>query len=72
MICSDEHSFVQLSQEFRLGVEFLAAGRFNFSAWRANYLHYETEENYYVFINTLTMMALYSLGGSPDFGSLTP
>ena len=31
-------------------------GPFNFSVG-GNYLHYETEENYYVFINTLTMAA---------------
>ena len=47
---SDEHAW-QLSQEFRLASNF--SGPFNFSAG-ANYLHYETEENYYVFINTLT------------------
>jgi outer membrane receptor protein involved in Fe transport len=47
---SDEHAW-QLSQEFRLASHF--TGPFNFSAG-ANYLHYETEENYYVFINTLT------------------
>jgi len=42
----------QLSQEFRLASHF--TGPFNFSIG-GNYLHYETEENYYVFINTLTM-----------------
>jgi iron complex outermembrane receptor protein len=41
----------QFSQEFRLASQF--SGPFNFSAG-ANYLHYETEENYYVFINTIT------------------
>ena len=46
---SDEHAW-QLSQEFRLASNF--SGPFNFSVG-GNYLHYETEENYYVFINTL-------------------
>ena len=41
----------QLSQEFRLASHF--DGPLNFSAG-GNYLHYETEENYYVFINTIT------------------
>ncbi|HEV2562225.1 MAG TPA: TonB-dependent receptor [Rhizomicrobium sp.] len=41
----------QLSQEFRLASQF--SGPLNFSAG-ANFLHYETEENYYVFINTVT------------------
>ncbi|HEY5239061.1 MAG TPA: TonB-dependent receptor [Rhizomicrobium sp.] len=48
---SDEHAW-QLSQEFRLASHF--SGPFNFSVG-GNYLHYETEENYYVFINTLTL-----------------
>ena len=51
---SDEHAW-QLSQEFRLASNF--SGPFNFSVG-GNYLHYETEENYYVFINTLTLMRL--------------
>jgi outer membrane receptor protein involved in Fe transport len=50
---SDEHAW-QLSQEFRLASNF--SGPFNFSVG-GNYLHYETEENYYVFINTLTLAA---------------
>jgi iron complex outermembrane recepter protein len=50
---SDEHSW-QLSQELRLTSNF--QGPLNFSAG-GNYLHYETEENYYVFFNTLTMWA---------------
>src|SRR5580692_4980446 len=56
---SDEKAW-QLSQEFRLASHF--TGPFNFS-FGGNYLHYETEENYYVFVNTLTMAAyswLYS------------
>ncbi len=47
---SDEHAW-QLSQEFRLASSF--NGPLNFSIG-GNYLHYETEENYYVFINSLT------------------
>ncbi len=58
---SDEHAW-QLSQEFRLASSF--TGPFNFS-FGGNYLHYETEENYYVFINALTLIAL-----SPDYGGL--
>ena len=50
---SDENSW-QLSQEMRLTSNF--EGPLNFSAG-GNYLHYETEENYYVFFNTLTMWA---------------
>src|SRR6185437_3669165 len=48
---SDERAW-QLSQEFRLASHF--SGPFNFSVG-GNYLHYETDENYYVFINTLTL-----------------
>jgi len=54
---SEEHAW-QFSQEFRLASTF--NGPFNFSMG-GNYLHYETEENYYVFINTLTM-ATYAWG----------
>ncbi len=54
---SDEHAW-QLSQEFRLASNF--SGPFNFSVG-GNYMHYETEENYYVFINTLTLYTLSSL-----------
>ncbi len=50
-ICRTEHAW-QLSQEFRLASNF--SGPFNFSVG-GNYLHYETEENYYVFINSLTL-----------------
>ncbi|HEV2561794.1 MAG TPA: TonB-dependent receptor [Rhizomicrobium sp.] len=49
-----EESAWQLSQEFRLSSDF--SGPLNFSVG-GNFLHYETEENYYVFINTLTMFA---------------
>jgi len=48
---NDERAW-QLSQEFRLASNF--AGPLNFSVG-GNYLHYETEENYYVFINSLTL-----------------
>jgi len=51
---SDETAW-QLSQEFRLASNF--SGPFNFSVG-GNYLHYVTEENYYVFINALTLYAL--------------
>ena len=56
---SDEHSW-QLSQEFRLASNF--SGPLNFSTG-GNYLHYETEENYYVFINTLTNYTHQAGGG---------
>ena len=50
---SEERSW-QASQEFRLASHF--SGPFNFSVG-GNYLHYETAENYYVFINTMTAFA---------------
>ena len=50
---SDEHAW-QLSQEVRMASTF--SGPFNFSVG-GNFLHYETEENYHVFINALTLMA---------------
>jgi iron complex outermembrane recepter protein len=59
---SDEHAW-QLSQEFRLSSNF--SGPFNFSAG-GNYLHYETEENYYVFINTLTHYTTSAGAGGAD------
>jgi iron complex outermembrane receptor protein len=63
---SDEHAW-QLSQEFRLASDF--SGPFNFSVG-GNYMHYETEENYYVFINTLS---LYTLGsGGTNNGQYVP
>jgi iron complex outermembrane recepter protein len=54
---SDEHAW-QLSQEFRLTSNF--SGPVNFSVG-GNYLHYETEENYYVFANTLTIYSVSNL-----------
>ena len=56
---SDEHAW-QLSQEFRLASNF--TGPLNFSVG-GNYLHYETEEDYYVFINTLTIISLHGALG---------
>jgi iron complex outermembrane recepter protein len=55
---AEEHSW-QVSQEFRAESNF--QGPFNFSAG-GNYLHYETDENYYVFSNTFTMLALNNTG----------
>ena len=67
---SDEHAW-QLSQELRLASNF--SGPLNFSIG-GNYLHYETEENYYVFINSLTILSLASVrsdlntpGGNPIY-----
>ena len=51
---SNEHAW-QLSQEIRLASNF--DGPLNFSIG-GNYLHYETEENYYVFINALTVYSV--------------
>ncbi len=60
---NDERSW-QLSQEFRLASNF--SGPFNFSVG-GNYLHYETEENYYVFINSLTLASYtWSREGTPQ------
>ncbi len=56
---SDETAW-QLSQEFRLSSNF--SGPLNFS-FGGNYLHYQTEENYYVFINALTLYTFASGGG---------
>jgi len=49
----------QLNQEFRVASAF--DGPFNFSLG-ANYMHYETYENYYVFINSLTAFS-FAQGG---------
>lgn len=53
---SSEHAW-QLSQEFRLASNF--GGPLNFSVG-GNFMHYETAENYYVFLNTATMFAAVS------------
>jgi len=50
----------QFSQEFRLASNF--KGPFNFSVG-ANYMHYETVEDYFVFGNVLTMFAGTSATG---------
>jgi hypothetical protein len=60
---STEHSW-QLNQEFRLSSSF--SGPLNFSAG-GNYMHYETEENYYVFSNTFTMISLNQVNCSDDY-----
>ncbi|HVP85184.1 MAG TPA: TonB-dependent receptor [Rhizomicrobium sp.] len=52
----------QLSQEFRFASHF--SGPFNFSVG-GNYLHYETEENYYVFINSLSLATYTWRHGGP-------
>ena len=58
---SDEHAW-QFSQEFRLASHF--TGPLNFSVG-GNYMHYETEENYYVFINTITALEAANGSGIP-------
>ncbi len=63
---SNEHAW-QLSQEFRVKSNF--SGPFNFNIG-GNYLHYETEENYYVFINAITLVANAPLFLPP--GGLSP
>jgi iron complex outermembrane receptor protein len=60
---SEEHAW-QLSQEFRLASNF--SGPLNFSVG-GNYLHYETEENYYVFINSLS---LFSVDGGDQLAEI--
>ena len=64
---SEENSW-QLSQEFRLASNF--KGPLNFS-FGGNYLHYETDENYYVFINALTMTGMLTVNGT-ESGVLGP
>ena len=64
---SQEHAW-QISQEFRLASSF--AGPLNFSVG-ANYLHYETEEDYYVFLNLLTLESRFQDGGS-GFEGINP
>jgi len=58
----------QFSQEFRLSSNY--EGPFNFSLG-ANFLRYDTEDKYYVFINTLTMLAAKG-GVYPPVSSLPP
>jgi iron complex outermembrane receptor protein len=59
---SDERAW-QFSQEFRLASNF--SGPLNFSVG-GNFLHYETEENYYVFINSLTALSAASSRGTAN------
>src|SRR6185437_6956190 len=60
---STEHAW-QINQEFRFASNF--QGPMNFSAG-GNYMHYETEENYYVFSNTFTMISLNQVNCSDDY-----
>ena len=60
---SDENAW-QVSQEIRLASNF--SGPLNFNVG-ANFLHYETEENYYVFINTLTLYSIASQNNRPPY-----
>jgi len=53
----------QFSEELRLASDF--TGPFNFSLG-ANFLRYDTEDKYYVFINTLTLAAA-NRGGLPPY-----
>jgi iron complex outermembrane receptor protein len=62
---SEEHAW-QLSQEFRVASSF--SGPLNFSAG-GNFLHYETVEDYYVFINTLTLVSASRNGNSSGFSN---
>lgn len=70
-----EAESTQMSQEFRLQSDF--SGPFNFNLG-ANWMKYETEENYYVFSNAFTMMAVAdNYGGVANgyidqYGRLTP
>jgi len=61
-----QHSW-QASQEIRIASNF--SGPLNFIVG-GNYLHYETAENYYVFINALTAYAL--LGSGFPSGTYVP
>jgi outer membrane receptor protein involved in Fe transport len=65
---SQEHAW-QLSQEFRVTSNF--SGPLNFSAG-GNYLHYETEENYYVFSNVFTVIDGGYVPGKYDSNSDNP
>jgi outer membrane receptor protein involved in Fe transport len=69
---SDEHAW-QLNQELRIASNF--EGPLNFSAG-GNYLHYETEENYYVFLNVLSALAAatpnYGGGSGHNFDQVPP
>jgi iron complex outermembrane receptor protein len=58
---SQEHAW-QISQEFRLASNF--KGPLNFSIG-ANYMHYETLEDFYVFLNVLTLESRFIDAASP-------
>ena len=58
----------QFSQEFRISSDY--GGPFNFSLG-ANFLRYDTEDKYYVFINTLTMLGASQIWDSRS-GTYTP
>ena len=58
-----------MSQEFRIASNF--SGPFNFSAG-GNYLHYETEENYYVFGNVFTLIDGGYLPGKSNSNTYFP
>jgi outer membrane receptor protein involved in Fe transport len=51
----------QFSQELRLASDF--DGPFNFSLG-GNFLRYDTEDKYYVFINSVTMISAYATNGN--------
>ena len=57
----------QMNQEFRFASNF--SGPFNFSAG-GNYMHYETDEKYYVFSNTFTMISANNICLNPRGGSV--
>jgi len=59
----------QFSEELRLSSDF--DGPFNFSLG-ANFLRYDTEEKYYVFINTLTMFAAQGGASYINAGTVLP
>ncbi len=64
---SQEHAW-QFSQEFRLASSF--AGPLNFSIG-ANYLHYETLEDFYVFLNLITLESRFLDATSPHTANET-
>jgi len=65
---SEERAW-QFSQEFRLSSSF--SGPLNFSAG-GNFLHYETEENYFVFGNALTLIGSGFVPGKYDSNGSLP
>ncbi|HVZ68730.1 MAG TPA: TonB-dependent receptor, partial [Rhizomicrobium sp.] len=57
----------QFNQEFRFASNL--SGPFNFSAG-GNYMHYETDEKYYVFSNTFTMISVNNICQNPRGGTV--